>query len=239
MPTMPHRRTLVVLLALTAIGVIACTGPGSTPSPSPPAAEEVISTAHAAAIVLASDPHFAGVGPRNPGLIGQCCWYEAVETADGYEVTVELGWGDCPAGCIDRHRWLYAVSRDGSLTLVDERGSDVDTLPPPEGGDAPARFVMRIVAGPVCPVETEPPDPNCAPRPVAGAELVIRSPDGREAVRGVSDDDGIVGLPLAGGAYYVEALPVEGLMLAPEPVAFSVLPGGELQLELAYDTGIR
>ena len=40
-------------------------------------------------------------------------------------VTVRIGWGDCQAGCIDEHTWVYAVSPDGSATLQSEGGGTV------------------------------------------------------------------------------------------------------------------
>ena len=73
--------------------------------------------------------------PKNPDLIGACCFYEAVPAADGYRVTVEIGWGDCPSGCINRHRWTYAVTGDGATTLESETGEPVPSgVPPGSGG---------------------------------------------------------------------------------------------------------
>jgi hypothetical protein len=215
--------------------------PAATATPSPPGSPTpgVSSPAQAAAVVLASNPLFAGVGPLNPELIGQCCWYEALETGDGFEVTIELGWGDCPSGYIDRHRWLFEVGRDGSVHLLDERGSTVDETQLPQPGNGPARLVISLVAGPVCPVETDPLDPACAPRPVTGAEVLVRTPFGEEINRATSDDDGVVDVPLGGGAYIIEALSVDGLLGTPEAVAVSVHSGGEAYLFLLYDTGIR
>jgi hypothetical protein len=94
----------------------------------------ITSPDEAAQLVLALDPHFTGLKPKNPDLIGECCFYEATTTADGYQVNVELGWGDCPAGCINRHRWSYTVSRDGTTTLVSETGEPVPSAFPAGGG---------------------------------------------------------------------------------------------------------
>ena len=33
---------------------------------------------------------------------------------------------------------------------------------------------VEVVAGPVCPVEQDPPDPNCEPRPVDGARIFVQ-----------------------------------------------------------------
>ena len=38
-----------------------------------------------------------------------------------------IGWGDCPAGCIERHVWTFDVDANGGLTLVSESGDEVPT----------------------------------------------------------------------------------------------------------------
>ncbi len=116
------RPLLAVLLAV----LVACSSSaGGGPITSPD---------EAAQLVLALDPHFTGLKPKNPDLIGGCCFYEATTTADGYQVNVELGWGDCPAGCINRHRWTYSVGRDGTTTLLSETGEPVPSAFPAGGG---------------------------------------------------------------------------------------------------------
>ena len=52
-------------------------------------------------------------------------------------------------------------------------------------------------AGPVCPVERIPPDPACAPRPVAGAVVVVRDGTGREVARATTAADGRFLVPVA------------------------------------------
>ena len=96
-------------------------------------------------------------------------------------------------------------------------------------------------AGPVCPVETEPPDPDCAPRPVEGALILVQPADGRDIVvaQGETDAEGRVLLDLPPGRYLVFGAAVEGLMGTPEPVAVAVEAQGRTLVGLAYDTGIR
>jgi hypothetical protein len=114
--------------------------PASVQPSSAPAASNssgggpVTSPDEAAQRVLALDPHFTGLQPKNPDLIGACCFYEATTTADGYQVNIELGWGDCPAGCINRHRWSYSVAPDGSTTLLSDTGDPVPSNFPAGGG---------------------------------------------------------------------------------------------------------
>jgi hypothetical protein len=93
--------------------------------------EVPLAQAEAVARVLAQDPHFAGVGPQDPNLIGQSAWYEVSPALVGWRVTVTIGWGDCQAGCIARHTWVYDVDPAGTVTLVEERG---DPLPDGSGG---------------------------------------------------------------------------------------------------------
>ena len=105
---------------------------------------------------------------------------------------------------------------------------------------ADATLQVEALAGPTCPVETDPPDPDCAPRPVADAPIVVTSADGGQVVaEGGTDANGRLTLGLPAGDYLVTAGPVEGLMAAPAPVPVSVSVGESSEIQLAYDTGIR
>ena len=59
------------------------------------------------------------------------------------------------------------------------------------GGAAAGRTGIRgtALAGPICPVEKIPPDPACAPRPVAGAVVVVRDASGAEVARTTTGAD--------------------------------------------------
>lgn len=102
-------------------------------------------------------------------------------------------------------------------------------------------LVGRAEAGPVCPVETVPPDPACAPRPVPGATVVVLDAAGREVARATTDEAGGFALELPAGGYLVTGEPAEGLMGGPPPaVEATVVADGTTELViLAYDTGIR
>jgi hypothetical protein len=213
--------------------------PIASPSPTDPGTTDVVtSPAQAAAVVFAANPMFSGIMPLQPDLIGQSAWYEASENGEGYSVLVTVGSGDCMAGCINRRTWTFAVARDGTVELLSEEGDEVE-MPGGGGGSGPATIEARLVAGPVCPVEQNPPDPNCAPRAVANADVVLRDPTGAEVARGVSDVEGRVSFSVPAGAYYVEPGPVEGLMGQAAAVALAVPAGGSGSVVLAYDTGIR
>lgn len=216
------KSTSWVLVLVLAGCLAACS---STPAAS------AISAADALDLVRAQDPLFDGVGPREPDTIGQAVWVEQTPTDDGWEIVVRIGWGDCPAGCISEHRWTYGVTTAGTVSLIDESGAPI-----------PRDTVLRgrVVAGPTCPVVTDPPDPSCADQPVAGAELLVTTNEGIEVARTTSDADGRFAVQLAPGEYRLEPQPVEGLMGTAEPMAVSVEWGMLIpDLVVTYDTGIR
>ena len=96
-----------------------------------------------------------------------------------------------------------------------------------------------VTAGPVCPVEKNPPDPACAPRPVEGAVLVIRDSAGTEAARVTTAPDGTFVADLRAGTYVVTPQPAKGLLGTPGPESVTVTDGATVRLDLVYDTGIR
>jgi len=125
---MARIRGPLVLAALVLAALAACAG-GATPGPSGSPAESVTGPDQAVARVVAVQPEFEGIGPFDPDRIGGCCWYRVNSVEGGYEVVFRIGWGDCPAGCIDEHLWTYRVGADGSVGLVAESGDPV-----PSGG---------------------------------------------------------------------------------------------------------
>lgn len=205
------------------LGLTACGGA--------PAASGPTDAAAAARLALAQEARFAGIGPLDPNLIGQAAWYEVTETDDGWQVVIRIGWDDCPAGCINEHRWTYAVGRDASVELIQEEGDDLPDATGVRG---------TVTAGPTCPVERDPPDPACAERAVARAVLVFADEDGTEVERTTSAADGTFTVELAPGAYRVTAEPVNGLMGTPAPMDVEVVAGQPwTELQVSYDTGIR
>ena len=93
------------------------------------------------------------------------------------------------------------------------------------------------LAGPTCPVE-RPGDPACAPRPVAGATILIRDAAGADVATIVTDAAGRFRAALPPGVYTVVGQPAEGLMGNPAPLDVEVAEG-DVTIELSYDTGIR
>lgn len=213
--------------------------PSIAPSPAPTPAGTVSSAAQAAALVFASDPRWAEMLALQPDLIGASRWYEASPDVNGgFLVTITAGSGDCMAGCINQRRFIYHVDPDGTIDPVREEGDEVE-LDTPTPGTGPARAIVTLTAGPVCPVEQVPPDPNCAPRPVVNATVSLYAADGTEIESTTSTAEGVVAFEVEPGAYYVVAHPVEGLMGTPEPQAFAVIAGSQAGMTMAYDTGIR
>jgi hypothetical protein len=97
-----------------------------------------------------------------------------------------------------------------------------------------------VTAGPTCPVVTNPPDPACAERPVAGAMLLISDRNGTEVGRVTAGQDGSFTFQLAPGAYRLIPQPVEGLMGTAAPIDFEVEASQPMtQVQVSYDTGIR
>src|SRR3990172_8458649 len=138
-------KTLHRTLALSAIVLllVAACSAGASPTP--------ISAGDAVAAVLAQDPRFAGLTALDPSMIGQSGYYDVQPAADGgYAVRVWIGWGDCPAGCINHHEWQYGVSAPCPV---------VQTPPDPACADRPVAsaviavtnaagdLVMRITTG--------------------------------------------------------------------------------------------
>jgi hypothetical protein len=240
----------MLLLSMTAAALVltGCAGgsPASdapSPSPSPSPSSTLVTTpAQAVARVTLAEPRLAGIAARDPNLIGQASWYE-VAPASGvgaFVVAVRIGWGDCEAGCIDEHRWNYAVSPDGAISIVSQTGAAVpDTAWPDTVAARRTGVSGTATAGPVCPVETVPPDPGCAARPVAGAVLLVRDGSGQEVARATAGADGTFFVALRPGGYVVEPQAVEGLMGTASSQSIVVTDGAATVIQVDYDTGIR
>jgi hypothetical protein len=204
----------------------ACSAAGGSPGGS----QGPITEADAIRLALAQDARFAGIGPAEADAVGQAAWYEVAVADDGWQITIRIGWGDCPAGCINQHAWIYRITNAGEVSLVRDQG---DVMP-----DTGVRGV--VVAGPTCPVETIPPQSGCEGRLVQGAVLIFTDSAGVEAARATSAADGTFDLALAPGVYRVVPQPVEGLMGTAAESTFSVELGQpKPELTIAYDTGIR
>lgn len=104
-----------------------------------------------------------------------------------------------------------------------------------------ARFAVSgyVHAGPVCPVETTPPDPSCADRPVADAVILVRDAAGDIVGEARSGVAGTFSVDLPPGSYSLVPQPVDGLLGTAGELEVVVADGPLPGLDFAYDTGIR
>jgi hypothetical protein len=129
-PSVRAGSRLLVFAAFVLLGGCASGAAGTvapTPVPTPGSTGEVIIRTgdDAAARVLNQLGRWPGVGPFDANRIGQCCGYRVQQTVEGWAVTIEVGWDDCPAGCINRHQWRYLVRPDGTIVVQGESGPPV------------------------------------------------------------------------------------------------------------------
>jgi hypothetical protein len=109
------------------------------------------------------------------------------------------------------------------------------------GGDGRlmANLRLHLVAAPVCPVETSPPDPSCAPRPLVGGTVSALSADGTLTLL-TAGADGVAATRLPIGRYTLTPMPVEGVLTTAMPIEIELRDETTvIEREFVYDTGIR
>jgi hypothetical protein len=131
-----------------------------------------------------------------------------------------------------RAPWIIAVS----IFALTSCGATDDSS---NGSVVSAQLEVIALAGPVCPVETDPPSPECASRPVDGATIVVTDASGTEIARGTTGPDGTVGIDVIPGDLAVVPQPVEGLLGTAPMIEVTLTTGQTLQVTVDYDTGIR
>jgi hypothetical protein len=87
-------------------------------------------------------------------------------------------------------------------------------------------------------VVQNPPDPQCADRPVADAEIVITNATGDRVDSVRTDADGRFTIAVPEGDYTFTPQPVDGLMGTPSPQS-ATAGASAITLSFDYDTGIR
>ncbi len=112
------------------------------------------------------------------------------------------------------------------------------TPPPSPDKTLTSGITGSILIGPTCPVQRNPPDPNCADRPYQ-ATVIVKTADGqKELTRFTSDANGKFKVSLSPGAYLLV------------PISSNVYPRGESQavmvaankfteITISFDSGIR
>lgn len=114
--------------------------------------------------------------------------------------------------------------------------------PTPQPTPAPLNLnsgiVGTITIGPTCPVQRNPPDPNCADKPYQATVIVKTSDAAKEVTRFSSKEDGTFKLRLAPGNYLL--VPVSGQVLPRGSEQEVVVEKDKFtQVIISYDSGIR
>ncbi len=132
-----------------------------------------------------------------------------------------------------RHRWPILALAAVVALVSGACGSAAPSAPPGTG------LAITAAAGPTCPVERIPPDPACAPRPVAGATILVVDGRGNTVATVLTDAEGTAVASVPAGDYVVRPQPVVGLMGTAQAQDVTILDGSLTPVTLAYDTGIR
>ena len=97
----------------------------------------------------------------------------------------------------------------------------------------------EVVQSPICPVETDPPQPECAPRPYEATIIVWNADRSAQVTEFTAGEDGRFRVPLDAGDYEIEPQGEGRFPMPPPPFAVTVPPNEFVQLDIEYDTGIR
>jgi hypothetical protein len=92
---------------------------------------------HHAAVLNAEKPvNLFALGKKFEAIDGVLFTEENRTAGDGNDINAKIdseylsieysvGWGDCPAGCIHRHYWLFHVKFDGTVSFVRSYGDEL------------------------------------------------------------------------------------------------------------------
>ena len=237
-----HHRLAAAFALVVVMTLAACSpaAPGPTPTPSPSPAAPADTAEAAVAAIQARTPWFDGIHRKDPSTIGQAAWWEARQATDSWLVTFTVGWGDCQAGCINRHQWTWHVAKDGTVTFGSENGTAVpaDQLTALAAAATGSGVGGTVTSGPSCPV-AKVGDTACDPRPVEGAVLLVRDSKGTVLQTVTTDASGLYRVALPPGDYTLEPQPVKGVLGTARTAKFTVTAGALTIQAIAYDTGIR
>ena len=124
-----------------------------------------------------------------------------------------------------------AVAVDGGLAFSITEFEEIDQL---------GFLASRVLAGPQCPVQQDPPQPGCEDQPVPDVEIIITSDEfGDIPVPIFTTRDGGFYIALEPGVYLITAPDLDEYLGTPEPVSVTIRPAREEEITLFYDTGIR
>ena len=94
---------------------------------------------------------------------------------------------------------------------------------------------LQALAGPICPVESVPPDPACAPRPIA-IRVAVMDASGARVTTITTRPDGAVRATLRPGRYRLVGVDPGPPTVAEQDVVIDTAP---LRVTISVDTGIR
>ena len=83
------------------------------------------------------------------------------------------------------------------------------------------------------------PDPQCDPRPLSGAEVLVRDAQGVTLTKALTGSDGVASFTLPPGAFVAVASPVTGFAETARPAAFQARAGEATRVVLTHNTGYQ
>lgn len=123
-----------------------------------------------------------------------------------------------------------AVAVDGGLAFTTTPATVLDPL---------GFLDLRALAGPQCPVQQSPPDPECEDAPVVGADVVLTRLGSDAQITLTTDGAGEIFIAVEPGAWIITPQPVDGLLGTAAPIEVMVQSNQTTEVLAAYDTGIR
>ncbi len=136
------------------------------------------------------------------------------------------------------------VSLLGENVIIDQ-GSSIKKIPaiikptPTPIPQSNTGITGSISIGPTCPVQKNPPDPQCADKPYQ-ATLIIKPADGqKEVARVTSNPDGTFRIIVVPGSYLI--VPAHGAAMYPQGQSqqVTVSSGVFTHNSISFDSGIR
>ncbi len=99
--------------------------------------------------------------------------------------------------------------------------------------------VGTVMLGPTCPVERDPPDPECADKPYQ-TQLVVTSADGSKIIKeSGSDASGKFYIELPPGEYALRSAAAGNILPYCQSPTFTIHANGSTEVTVSCDTGIR
>jgi hypothetical protein len=138
--------------------------------------------------------------------------------------------------CMKRHP--AAAAATAALVLATGSAAAITLGTPGLAAASSARGTLagRVTVGPTCPVETDPPDPNCAPRPIR-ATVRVRSAKQAVGTKVVTDKTGKFRVRLRPGNYEITITSKQARFCQSQTV--TVRRNETTRAEISCDSGIR